>query len=330
MRDTIRIVQVAVLLALVAGLTPTVCFADAVRFKTPGLVAPDIDLPEHDSLVLVVEGWSASSFETALLRGWKEGDRGDSGGQTFGLDWTGPDERRIVTNAGNAGKSPLRVEVKVSDPAAQDSWDSEKRESAQYGPVVIKGTFYLLTQTVDVRVEVAVRGPDGEAVQSTTASAQASKAGDWEESEENARAHATSVDVIATPLIDQLALELTGFLGRLLVKAKPRSFALEKNKACKKEIAGCVEALTVLKRQDDLVGAYEAMVAIEDGDAWVAYNAAVLAAALHRYDEARGHVARAKELEDHKRFDKLVRYIRDWEAEDQKLTDGGYPLEDPS
>ena len=313
----------------VALTLPASAKAGAVRFKTPGLAPPELDLPAHDSLLLTVEGWSSNTFESAILQGWRELDQGDHGGDTFGMKWTGPGERKLVTNPNNAGKKPLRIEVTVGEPAVRDGWDTGKRESAQYGPVVIKESIYLLTRTVDVRVDVAVRGPDGEVAQSTSASAQASQAGDWETSEESAEAHAPSPDVVASPLIDGLAAEIVPFLGKLIVKGKPRSFATEKNKACKKEISGCLEALDVLKKQDDLVGAYEAMKAIEGGDAWIAYNAAVMAAALRRYDEAREHVAAAKALEDHGRFDKLIRYIRDWEAEDRVLRDGGYPLEDP-
>jgi hypothetical protein len=308
---------------------PTAAHAGAVRFKTPGLAPPALDLPPHDSLLLSVEGWSSDSFESVILQGWRDLDQGDTGGDTFGLEWTGPGQRNLVANPKNAGKTPLRVEVTVNEPAARDKWDSGKRESAQYGPVVIKESIYLVTRTVDVRVDVAVRGSDGEIAQATSASAQATQSGNWETSEESAEAHAPSADVVASPLIDGLAAEIVIFLDKLVVRGKPRSFALEKNKACKKEIAGCLEALDVLKRSDDLVGAYEAMKAIEGGDAWIAYNAAVLAAALHRYDEAREHVAAAKELEDHGRFDKLIRYIRDWETEDQALRDGGYPAEDP-
>ena len=322
--------SVLVLLVVFAlASAPSIARADAVRFKTPGLVPPELDLPAHDSLLLVVEGWSSSSLEAAVLRAWRESDRGDTGGSTFGLTWTGPEERGIVTIASNAGRKPLRIEVKATDPVAHDSWDSEKREKAQYGPVVISGTFYRVQRKVDLRVDVVVRGPDGEQVHATSESAQAKEEGDWAPSQEEAQTLVNGADTIAAGLIDGLALQIVPFLDKLVVKARPRSFALEKNKACKKEIPGCLEALAVLKKQDDLVGAYDAMVGIEGGDAWIAYNAAVLAAALRRYDEARGHVERAKAQEEHKRFDKLIRYIRDWEAEDQRLIDGGYPLEGP-
>ena len=308
---------------------PAIGQAGAIRFKTPGLTPPPLELPPHDSLLLSVDGWSSDTFETAIVRGWKDIDLGDTGGDTFGMKWTGPGERRLVTNPSNAGGNPLAIEVVVAEPSSRDNWDTQKRESAQYGPVVIKETFYLLTRTVDLRVDVTVRGDDGEIAQATSSSAQASQAGDWEASEEYANNHAPSTDSIAAPLVDGLAVEVVAFLEGLVVKGKPRSFALEKNKRCKKEIPACPEALDILKSQDDLVGAYGAMKAIEGGDAWIAYNAAVMAAALRRYDEAREHVAAAKELEDHNRFDKLIRYIRDWEAEDRALREGGYPLEDP-
>jgi len=323
-------VSVPLLLVVFAlASAPSIASADAVRFKTPGLVPPELDLPAHDSLLLVVEGWSSSSLEAAVLRAWRESDRGDTGGSTFGLTWTGPEERRIVTVPSNAGRKPLRIEVKATDPVAHDSWDSEKREKAQYGPVVISGTFYRAQRTVDLRVDVVVRGPDGEQVHATSESAQAKEEGDWAPSQEEAQTLVNGADTIAAGLIDGLALQFVPFLEKLIVKARPRSFALQKNKQCKKEIPGCLEALDILKRQDDLVGAYEAMAAIETEDPWIAYNAAVLAAALRRYDLAREHVAQAKERADEKRFDKLVRYIRDWEAEDQQLVDGGYPLEAP-
>jgi len=321
--------RTALLSALLVLAVPATSLAGPVRFKTPGLASPALELPAHDSLLLVFDGWSAESLEVASMGGWRGADLGDRGGTTFGLAWTGPDERKIVTNAANAGTLPLRVEVHVGDPAVKEEWDTEKRDKAQYGPVVIKDTAYMLTRTVDLRVDVVVRGSDGETAQSTSFSAQAKQSGGWESSEDSARSHAPSADVIATPLIDDLASELVGFLGQLVVTAQPRAFALEKNKTCKKETAGCLEAFDLLKKSEDLVGAYEAMAAIEGGDAWISYNAAVLAAALRRYDEARGHVEAAKALEDHNRFDKLLVYIEDWEAADQALVEQGYPLESP-
>ena len=312
--------------AATLGLGPGVSLADPVRFKTPGLTPSAIELPAHDSVLLVVEGWSADRFEASILQAWRDPKRGDEGGSSLGLEWTGQDERSVVTDPANAGASPLRIEVTVSEPIAHDKWDTQKKKKAQYGPVAVKDIFYKLVRTTELRVDLVVRGPDGETVHAATEFAKTTEAGDWEPKEEDAEAHANSADAMAMGLIDDLASKL---LDGLQVTAKPRSFAMEKNKECKKEIAGCLEAIEMLKKSDDLVSAYEAMAAIDDGDAWVSYNAAVLAAALRRYDAARGHLEEAKALDDNKRFDKLALLIRDWEADDRRLVEGGYPLQPP-
>jgi hypothetical protein len=312
--------------ALLLAITlPGVCHAGRIAFETPGLEAPSTDLPKHDSVLLVLDGWEKDRFEGSILQSWRDRGRGDSSGETFGLKWTGPFERDLVTDETQVGESPLRVEVKIYNPTAKDQWKSKRKVTKRYGPVTIRDTYFRLTRTTELRVDVIVRSARGGVAHAETYTESVKESGDWEPEEEHAKEHANSPERMAMGLIDEIA---PGLLDDLAVVPEPRSFWLNSSGACR-ESRRCMKSLAALEQGNNLLAALRHMAKVESPDPWVAYNAAVLSAALHRYSEARTHLTKARLLDDKKPFRKLLERIKEWEQADRRLIEGGYPLEPP-
>jgi len=307
------------LLALCVVLAPQVAIAAPLRFKTPSLEPPVVDLPAHDALQLRLEGWEVDRVEAAVRRALLDPHRGEGGGQPYGVEWTGPNARRILGRDDPATNTTLVIAGTVQEPRPRDKWESRRKKKAKYGPVVVRGTYHRLIRKTGLRIDIEVRRSDGAVVHAVSFELDARKeVGGWADDETSAAAKVPGASQMATPLIDEIALRVA---NEVAPRLGDRSFSVERTDAT----APALDPLT----RGDLQRAYAAMAALESDDPWVAYDAAVLAAALRRYADARRHVAQAMKQAEEKRFPKLLDHIRDWEATDRRLVESGLDLKPP-